>query len=65
MKKLFLLLIFFSFLNVSTTFAAGNSFVSIVNPIRGSEFWDIEGQKPETAVLGQISILKQFNFPAL
>ncbi len=65
MKKLLIVFLFlFSIFFVPTTFAADNAFVSIVNPVRGSDFWDSQNQKPETAVLGQIEILRQFNFPA-
>src|SRR3989344_5129524 len=65
MKKLLLLGFFlFSFVITPSTVAAGNSFVSVVNPVRGSEFWEMKDQKPETAVLGQIEILESFNLPA-
>lgn len=65
MKKLisvtvFLLILFFA----PKTFAQNNSFVSIVNPIRGSDFWETKDQNPETAIAGQIDILKKINLPA-
>ena len=41
-----------------------NSFISIVNPVRGNDFWDLKDQEPETAVSGQIAILRKFNMPA-
>ncbi|MBI2196435.1 hypothetical protein HYU45_02365 [Candidatus Daviesbacteria bacterium] len=56
----FLLLLIFA----PQAFAQGNSYVSIVNPVRGDDFWDLKDQKPETAVLGQIAILEKFNLPA-
>lgn len=65
MRKIIVLLLFLlSITLVPTILAQGDSFVSIVNPIRGADFWEIKDQKPETVILGQIEILKQFNFPA-
>ncbi|MCL4415380.1 MAG: hypothetical protein M1365_01570 [Actinobacteria bacterium] len=65
MKRLILVLLFLaSIVFVPKTFAENNSFVSIVNPVRGSDFWDQKDQLPETAVLGQIASLKNFNLPA-
>lgn len=65
MKKLTLLILFFLWLVfVPKTFAQGSSFVSIVNPIRGADFWDISDQGVETAVLGQIGILNEYGLPA-
>lgn len=65
MKRLLLLVLFlFSLALAPQAFAQSNSFVSIVNPIRGNDFWDLKDQKPETAVLGQIEILNKFNLPA-
>ncbi len=58
---LFFLLI--SFFNPSLVLAKGENFVSIVNPIRGNDFWEMKDQKVETAVLGQAEILKQYNLP--
>ncbi len=55
------LLIFFSFPNFS--FAKSNSYVTVVNPIRGSDFWDLKSQKPEDAVLGEMKVLKERNIP--
>jgi len=53
MKKIiFLLMFLFSIILVPKTFAQGDSFVSIVNPVRGADFWDIKDQKPETVILG-------------
>lgn len=45
-------------------FASQTSFVSIVNPVRGGDYWSIEDQYPQTAVLGQIDILKKYNLSA-
>lgn len=43
----------------SKTDAKNNSFVTIVNPIRGEEFWDQTNQKPEDAVRSQMDILNK------
>ncbi len=65
MKKIIFLLLFLnSLFFVPTTFAKSD-FVSVVNPIRGNDFWDTKDQKIETAVLGQIEILKKFNIKAV
>ena len=65
MKRLIFLVLFFLFVTLAPqTFAQDNSFVSIVNPIRGGDFWDNPGQFPQTAVLGQIDILKKYNLSA-
>lgn len=65
MKKLLLLAIFFiSIILPPSTFAQGNAFVSIVNPIRGDDFWELKNQTAENAVEGQIAILKKFNLSA-
>lgn len=65
MKKLSFLICFLILtIFVPRTFAQSSSFVSIVNPIRGADFWDIKNQAVGTAVLGQIEILNKFNLPA-
>lgn len=65
MKKiLFLLLFLFVVISAPKTFAAGNAFVSIVNPIRGNDFWDLKNQTVETAVTGQMAILDKSGLPA-
>lgn len=73
MKKIiFLVLFFLSIFIVPITFAqensfiseGKNSFISIVNPIRGDDFWNIENQDPKNAVLGQIAMLKNRNLSA-
>ncbi len=63
----FLALLSIFFIGLSTVkpvLAADNSFVSIVNPVRGSDFWDNRNQDPTTAVNGQIDILKRNNLSA-
>ncbi|MDO8639058.1 MAG: hypothetical protein Q7R43_05785, partial [Candidatus Daviesbacteria bacterium] len=65
MKKIIFFLFFiFSLLFMPTTFASGNNFVSVVNPVRGNDFWDLKGQLPETAVLGQVAILNKYKLDA-
>lgn len=41
-----------------------NSYVSVVNPVRGNEFWPLKGQQPADAVLAQSKILRDSNIPA-
>jgi hypothetical protein len=38
-----------------------SSFVTVVNPIRGNDFWDLNNQKPVDSVVGQLVLLKQNN----
>lgn len=62
-----LILIFFLFLSfflTSPAFAKSENFVSVVNPIRGADFWNLKNQKPEDVVKGQVQILKQYNLEA-
>ncbi len=64
-KPIFLTI--FSFLSLfitSSAFAQGSSFVSIVNPVRGGDFWEEKDQQPQTVVFGQLEILRQQNIPA-
>lgn len=63
MGKLFFAAALFIFLFPAQVFAAGPSFVTVVNPIRGEEFWDLE-EKPQDAVLGQSGILQELKVPA-
>lgn len=41
-----------------------SSFVNVVNPVRGSDFWDLKNQKPEDAVSGEMQLLNQNDVPA-
>lgn len=43
---------------------AQESFVSIVNPIRGNDFWEDKTQNPSTVVLGQKEILNKYKLGA-
>lgn len=61
--KFWVLIFFLLLLKPFPVFAQDPSFVSIVNPIRGSDFWENK-QKIEEAVIGEAQILKQFNLPA-
>lgn len=63
-RSLFLILFLFITLFAQKAFAVENSFVSVVNPVRGSDFWELKSQNPETAVLGQVEILKKANLSA-
>ncbi len=65
MKRIFLIILFIvSIFFPVSTFAQENSFVSVVNPIRGADFWDLKNQKVEDAVLGQAKILDNFQVSA-
>ncbi len=63
-KLLFLVFFLFSLILVPRTLAQNNSFISVVNPVRGNDFWDLKDQKPETAVIGQSEILNKFGLSA-
>src|SRR3989344_2208898 len=65
MKKILFFIFFLLILLIPTsTFAKNNAFVSVVNPIRGEDFWSLKNQKPEDAFVGEAEILKQLNIPA-
>jgi len=68
MKKIilfFLLITVFIFpFNVGAQSSGQSAFVNVVNPIRGSDYWELQNQKPEDAVYGQIEVLKQKNVSA-
>src|SRR3989344_5080945 len=63
MKKLFSLVCFllFAILTAEISFAKGETFVSIVNPIRGADFWDLTNERPAAAVKGESDVLSQAN----
>src|SRR3989344_9044590 len=65
-RKFFSIILFLFIIIIATpvSFAKESSFVTIVNPISGEDFWELNNQGIETAVLGQLEILKQFNLPA-
>jgi len=44
--------------------ALENSFVNIVNPVRGKDFWGLEGQEPSIAVGEQLKVIQENNFQA-
>lgn len=58
------LFILISLIFTNTSLAAGSNFVTVVNPVRGSDFWEEKGQDPTLAVLGQKQILQDFKVPA-
>lgn len=62
----FVTLLFFSFLSdAKVAYAkAPPAFISVVNPVRGEEFWEIDNQTPYDGVSGQISILSKYSIPA-
>src|SRR5690348_8493517 len=60
----FLVSFLFFFSPVPIHAQSSNSFVTIVNPVRGDEFWKENNQAPRDAVLGESSILTEFNLPA-
>lgn len=62
LKKIFICLCL-SILLATPAFAQDKNFVSIVNPVRGSDFW-VQKQTPQTAVLGEMEILKNQNVDA-
>ncbi len=66
MVRYFIILIsfFLIFLSPLKIFAEENNFVNIVNPIRGSDFWEFKDQRPIDAILGQKEILNKHQLPA-
>ena len=66
MIKIFkiIFLLSFVFFLAKPVLASQNSFVSVVNPVRGSDFWDLKDQKVETAVVGISEILKKYHVNA-
>ena len=53
-----LLILFVLFFFIPPRVSAGNrSFVTIINPVRGEDFWQLNSQKPEDFVLFQKDIL--------
>lgn len=65
MIKFLLILICLVILNLFTpvAWANTNSFVSVVNPVRGSDFWDTKDQLIDKAVRGQVEVLRKYNVP--
>jgi len=60
----FLIVLFFLLAAPVSLAAQSNSFVTVINPVRGADFWDDKTQTPQTAVSGQMEILKKSNVPA-
>lgn len=66
MHKFILLIVYvciFLLAPVSVFASSGSSFVNIVNPVRGEDFWDAK-QSPAEAVKGELAILQESNTPA-
>ncbi len=61
---LFVLTLVVTLLYPNKILAASNSYVTVVNPVRGADFWDPKDQKPEDAVKGELDELKKRNIPA-
>jgi hypothetical protein len=57
-------LVVFSFLFSQNSLALENSFVNIVNPVRGRDFWGLKEQEPLTAVKEQLKVIQENNFAA-
>jgi len=47
-----------SILFAPKAFASENSFVTIVNPVRGADFWGLKNQEPLTVVEEQLKIVE-------
>ncbi len=53
---IFLLFLLFNF--PKETLALSSNFVTVVNPVRGQDYWDLQGQKPEDSVREQMLVVK-------
>lgn len=62
LRFIFVFIFFFFF--ITPVAHAQTSFVSVVNPVRGADFWGLENQTPQTVVKGQAEILREANIPA-
>lgn len=63
-SKVLLIILAAVFLLPVKSLAVGPSYVTIVNPIRGEEFWDLPNQTPIYAVKKQLDYLSSKNIPA-
>lgn len=63
--KSFLLIVFLFFLFIfpSSVRASANSYVSVVSPVRGSEFWDLKDETPAGNVKSQLDLVTKKNIP--
>src|SRR3990167_9710656 len=52
------------FFTVKALAYSSPAFVTVVNPIRGDEFWDLSDQTPADSVNRQFEILKNYQLPA-
>lgn len=56
------LLVFFLLQN--SVLATTSNFISVINPVRGGDFWEIKNQKKDEVLIGQKNILSQNNIPS-
>lgn len=65
-RNFFTALIFFVLICSLTPIALAkeNSFTSIVNPVRGADFWELKNQTVEEAFLGEATILDKYKASA-
>lgn len=59
-----LILILGYILQASPLQAASTGYITIVNPVRGGEFWELKNQQPVTGVQNSYQIINQNNLPA-
>src|SRR3989344_8228028 len=64
MIRLFLALLTFLFILPATSLAASNQVITIVNPIRGSDFFGLENTRPSENVIRQWQVIKSYNLAA-
>lgn len=57
MRSIFSILVIIFLILPSKAYAQNESFVTIVNPVRGIEFWDQKNQNPADAVKAQLDII--------
>lgn len=62
--KLLAILFLIPFLLTKPVSASENAFVTLVNPVRGHDFWPLENQEPLTAVKEQLKAIEAQDFKA-
>jgi len=60
----FLWAVVFGWPGAKQSSAFSQAFVTVVNPVRGREFWGLKDQEPLTAVKAQKKILEEYHFSA-
>ncbi|MCL4366975.1 hypothetical protein M1563_02300 [Patescibacteria group bacterium] len=63
-KFIFVVILSCFFFRALTVHAVSSSFVTIVNPIRGEDTWDLPNQQPVDAVMGQMQIINRYQLSA-